>query len=226
MHQKHPGLPQRTHSKRHLKKEPTLESEPYCQQQQQHQPVFTVSLVESRTLQQIQKQWARVLHIKHIEYLPLSVVAPTVAGAWRGDGTCVILQNRSESWKYKIIGQGASEQRCTLQAAKKAFKWHHFASFFISVIRKRGAVTFPALITDRAGKPVTCSGKSISTADDDKPSCKHSQVRHGNPCDGVALCKDWTKNATKKTATKQFPHCHLRLESTVLVASPTIQSFC
>jgi hypothetical protein len=81
MHQKHPGLPQRTHSKRHLKKEPTLESEPYRQQQQQHQPVFTVSLVESRKMQQIQKQWARVLHIKHIEYLPLSVVAPTVAGA-------------------------------------------------------------------------------------------------------------------------------------------------
>ncbi len=129
----------------------------------------------------------------------------------------------------KIQNNWAASKRTTMNVAsctKKAFKWHYFASFLNSDIRKRGAVTFPALITDTAGKPVTCSGKSILSADNEKKSCKHSQVRHGNPCDGVALCKDWTKNA-KKTATKQFPHCHLLVKTpTVRVASPTIQSFC
>jgi len=160
----------------------------------------------------------------------LIVVAPTVAGPWRGDGTCVILQNHSIGfWVMKIENDWPSSKWATMNVQatsyKKCFQMTPFCLIFQLGHKKRGAVTSPALITDRVGKPITCCGERIVASDDDKPSCKHSQVRHGNPCNGVALRKDRTKNA-KKTATKQFPHCHLLVQSTVQVISPTIQSFC
>ena len=66
-------------------------------------------------------------------------------------------------------------------SCKKFFQMTAFCLIFQLGHKKRGAVTSPALITDRAGKPITCCGERIVASDDDKPSCKHSQVRHGNP---------------------------------------------
>ena len=89
-------------------------------------------------------------------------------------------------------------------SCKKCFQMTPFCLIFQLGHKKRGAVTSPALITDRVGKPITCCGERIVASDDDKPSCKHSQVRHGNPCNGVAFTQRQNKKC-KKNSNQSIP---------------------
>jgi hypothetical protein len=90
---------------------------------------------------------------------------------------------------------------------KTIFQMAPFCLIFELGHKKKEAVTFPALITDTVDKPVTCSGRSIFSADNEKKSCKHPQVRHGNPCDGVALCKKNVKKNSNQTIPALPPAC-------------------